>query len=43
VSDVNHRTARGRLRDILVAPVLQAFVVKFVESIDADTKPFDTP
>ncbi|HEX8109355.1 MAG TPA: hypothetical protein VF516_16605, partial [Kofleriaceae bacterium] len=40
VSDVNHRTAMGRLPDILEHPVLQALVVKFVESIDADTRPF---
>ena len=36
-------TASARLPDVLKNPVLQAFVVKFVESIDADTKPFDTP
>lgn len=40
VSDKNHRTALGRLPDFLVTPRLQALVVKFVESIDADTKPF---
>jgi YVTN family beta-propeller protein len=40
VSDVNHRTALGKLPDFLRSPVLQALVVKFVESIDADTEPF---
>jgi hypothetical protein len=42
VSDVKHRTASGR-KDFLKDPLLQALVVKFVESIDADTKQFDTP
>jgi len=40
VSDVNHRTAKGTLPDVLKDPAQQAQVVRFVESIDADTEPF---
>src|SRR5262249_49471071 len=39
VSDVNHRTASG-LPDVLEDPASPALVVKFVESIDADTRRF---
>jgi 40-residue YVTN family beta-propeller repeat len=40
VSDVNHRTAGGTLPDVLANPEQQGWVVKFLESIGADTQPF---
>jgi YVTN family beta-propeller protein len=39
LSDVNHRKA-GINADILSDPQVRALVVKFLETIDADTKPF---
>jgi YVTN family beta-propeller protein len=39
ISDVNHRTAGGRIADLLSNPTDQAYVAKFVESIDATTTP----
>ena len=41
LSDVNHRTANGTLPDRLANPELQALVVKFLESIDAKSQPFE--
>jgi YVTN family beta-propeller protein len=40
VSDVKHRTANGRMADMLASPVDQAKVVAFLESIDTKTVPF---
>ena len=40
VSDVEHRTANGRLPDQLSNPADQAKVIKFLESIDIRTVPF---
>jgi cytochrome c peroxidase len=40
LADVNHRTAKGTLKDVLASPKNQAAVVKFLEHIDASTKPF---
>jgi cytochrome c peroxidase len=40
VSDVNHRTAKGTLPDVLRDPEQQAQVVLFLESITAATEPF---
>ena len=37
VSDINHRTAKGTLPDVLSNPKKQARVVLFLESITADT------
>ena len=41
VSDVNHRTGNGHLPDRLTSASDRAAVVRFLESIDADTPPFD--
>jgi YVTN family beta-propeller protein len=41
VGDPKHRTANGTLVDKLNTPDKRALVVKFVESIDADTTPFN--
>ena len=38
VGDVKHRTANGTLPDVLTNPESQALVVKFLESIDAQTQ-----
>jgi YVTN family beta-propeller protein len=43
LTDVNHRTVKHTLVDRLADPADQALVVKFLESIDADTHPFCTP
>jgi hypothetical protein len=40
VGDVKHRTANNTLPDVLTTPESQALVVKFLESIDAQTQPF---
>jgi hypothetical protein len=40
VSDREHRTGSGRLPDRLGDPRRQALVVRYVESIDAQTTPF---
>jgi YVTN family beta-propeller protein len=40
VSDVNHRTANGTLPDVLDTAGKRNAVVRFLESIDANTKPF---
>jgi cytochrome c peroxidase len=40
VADLKHRTANGTLPDHLADPGAQAKVVTFVESIDAQTRPF---
>ena len=41
IADVAHRTSNGRTPDYLTNPADQALVVKFVESIDARTLPFE--
>ena len=40
LADVNHRTAKGTLKDVLASPANQAKVVQFLEQVDANTKPF---
>jgi YVTN family beta-propeller protein len=40
VSDVDHRTAKGTLPDVLDTAGKRARVVRFLESIDAQTTPF---
>jgi cytochrome c peroxidase len=40
VSDRDHRTGNGRFPDRLANPAQQALVVRFLESIDAETTPF---
>jgi hypothetical protein len=40
VADARHRTDNGTLPDVLVDAAAQAFVVKFLESIDVSTAPF---
>lgn len=40
LADVNHRTDKGLLPDVLASPAAQALVVKFLESIDVRTSPF---
>ena len=40
LADVNHRTAKGTLKDVLASPANQAKVVQFLEQLDANTKPF---
>jgi YVTN family beta-propeller protein len=40
VADVKHRTDNGRLPDYLSFPSDQGYIVKFLESIDANTVPF---
>lgn len=40
VGDREHRTGNGRFPDRLANPAQQALVVKFVESVDAQTAPF---
>ena len=42
VADVKHRTANGRMADMLAAPADQAKVVAFLESIDVSTPPLVT-
>lgn len=41
LTDVDHRTAKGTLPDRLGNPNDRQLVVKFLESIDTDTPPFD--
>jgi YVTN family beta-propeller protein len=41
VGDRNHRTANGTLPDRLNTAAKRALVVRFLESIDADTRPFN--
>jgi YVTN family beta-propeller protein len=41
VGDVDHRTANGTLPDVLDTAAKRRKVVQFLESIDADTAPFD--
>jgi YVTN family beta-propeller protein len=43
LSNVKHRTANGRLPDRLADPAQQAAVVRFLETIDADTAPLPGP
>jgi len=42
LAQVNHRTANGRLPDLLAASADQALVARFIESIDVRTVPFVT-
>jgi len=41
LADVNHRTVLGTLPDVLADPNDQAKLVKFLEEIDNNTKPFE--
>jgi cytochrome c peroxidase len=41
LADVNHRTGNHKFADILSDPRRQAQVVRFLESIDARTRPFE--
>jgi cytochrome c peroxidase len=43
VSDVNHRTIKGTLPDVLNTPQKKAYVVLFLESITAATPPVAPP
>ncbi|MBV8135841.1 MAG: beta-propeller fold lactonase family protein [Deltaproteobacteria bacterium] len=40
LADANHRTVKGSVTDILASPRNQARVVRFLEELDASTKPF---
>jgi cytochrome c peroxidase len=42
LEDINHRTGNGILPDVLADPDKRALVVKFVESIDANSEPFES-
>jgi YVTN family beta-propeller protein len=41
LADVNHRTGNHKFVDVLSDPAQQALVVEFLESIDANTTPFE--